>query len=780
MKKQAVMNQEVKSAIGSLKENELRKLSDKPKIIKSVLHLLLGFVTGLFPESYIVSPFAGAAVVSSQNGYALLTYLGACLGYIVSRGFSRSLRYIITLCFILASRTVTQKRFMSLDKTMISAMFAALFTLLSDGLEMLSVRISAAGVLLCFADSLLCACAVYFFSRSFSVPVLKIGIRRISNYDAVCICITAACLLCCVGEINILGFYIFHIPACLLIIFCAYYGKAAGGCISGVLLGLILSFGCETPALFYMYAAGGLAAGVFSFMGQYAGAAIFAVSACASAFIAETDITLIPALIECITATVIFMLLPSKWLSRAEEYLTKSGFKNDNEINMQVALSLKDAAKTVDSISDIVSEISRKMDNVVSPEISRTFARIQHNVCKDCSFKGICWNESFDSTVRDIQQIAKLRLNSQKVRPENLSGGLAGRCQKIRKLSDAIDRDYRQYVTSMDSRLKIDEMRNVVSDQFSSMALLLYDISSFLIDEKVYDENKSRAVKRALREKCINAESAAYRENSFSRATVEIVIRDEPDRINCEKIRKIISSELKKKFRDAEVSVEDLSTVLTFRQKSEYETAIGIKQLACSDNAECGDCAQSFDAKEGCTVAVISDGMGTGKRAALDADMTSTIMNRLLSSGFTFRSALRLVNSALMIKSGEESLSTVDALCVNTYNAACTFYKAGAAASYIKHDEKIYTVEKPSLPVGILRKVDCAEEEIRLESDDVILMVSDGVKGESDEWIKETLLCWSTDNMQELATHIADKAKMKNEKKFPDDITVIAVKIKKK
>lgn len=779
MKKQAITNEEDKKSNVAEKINVV-KITDRATAAKAIFYVLFGFVTGFFPESYIVSPFAYAAVASAESSFAVFAFAGACLGYIIGRGFVTGVRYIVTLCFVLASRAVSHKRFLSLDKTMISAVFVTIFTALSDALDMITVRVSATGVILCLADSLLGACSVYFFSRSLSAPVMRLGIRKISNYDAVCLCVTVAVLLCCVGKINVMGFYVFHIPACLLIMFCAFYAKAAGGSIAGTLLGIVLSFGCEMPSLFYMYAAGGLIAGAFAFHGQYICAAAFAVASGAAAFFSEGEAGIIPAVVECVISSAVFMLLPSVWLRGAEEYLSRSGLRNDNEINMQVALSLKDAARTVDSISDVVCQVSKKMNTVVSPEVSRTFARIQHNVCADCEKKSVCWNECFDSTVRDIQQIAKMRLSSQKVREENLTGAITSRCRKIRKLSDEIDKDYKQYTSAMDSRLKIDEMRNVVSDQFSSMAQLLYDVSAFIEDEKVYDEIKSAALKRSLRENRIEAVSAAYRENSLSRATVEIILSEEPDRVDCEKIRKIISAALNKKFKEAEMSIEDFSTVLIFRQKSEYEVSVGMKQIPLCDSGVCGDCAESFDTAEGCTVAVISDGMGTGKRAALDSAMTSTIMNRLLSSGFTFKSALRLVNSALLIRSGEESLSTVDALSFNTYSAECTFYKAGAAASYVRQGKKILSFEKPSLPVGILRDIDFAEEKCRVSDGDIIMMMSDGVCGGDEEWIAETLRCWSTDNMHELATYVAERARLRNEKTSPDDITVVAIKVKKR
>lgn len=780
MKKQVLINEDAEEEKGMLKLVDRENLRDKQFIIKSVFYILFGFTAALFPEEYVVSPFAAAAVASAEVTFSPLAFGGACLGYIVSRGFEGSVRYLITLTLVFASVKVAEKQFRTFDKAMVSAFFASIFVLLSDFTDMLTVRINLMGSILSAADALLCGCAVYFFSRSLTVPVSKTGIRRLSNYDAISLCITAACLICCVGRINIMGFYVFHIPACVLIIFCAFYGRISGGSVCGVLLGLILSFGCEMPTLFYMYALGGFFAGAFSFLGQYGCALVFAAASCLASFFGGSDFVLAPQLILCVLSSVIFMFIPSRLLCSAEEYLAGKGIKNDAEISMQVALNLKNAAKTVDSISDVVCSVNEKLSAITDPEMCKVLARIQHSVCSGCENKAQCWDYYFDLTVRDIQKIAKLKLNSRNVCPETLFGGTAERCQRFDALTAEIENHYLRYMNCVDTRIKIDEMRSVVSDQFSSMAQLLYDVSTLLSDEKVYDEVKSKSVRNVLRENRINTESATYRENSASRATVEIVTCEEPGKVNSEKIRRIISSQLRKKFCEAEVAVEDMFTVLTYKQKCEYDVSVGVKQIPCGDNTVCGDSVDWFAAGEGSVAAVISDGMGTGKRASLDADMTATIMNRLLSSGFTFKSALRLVNSALLIRGGEESLSTVDALSVNTYSGVCTFCKAGAAASYIRHDDKVYMIEKASLPVGILRNVDFASEEFKLEAGDVVLMTSDGVCGEDDEWIRETLLCWSTANMQELATHVADLARMKNEKLLPDDISVIALMIKKK
>ena len=173
----------------------------------------------------------------------------------------------------------------------------------------------------------------------------------------------------------------------------------------------------------------------------------------------------------------------------------------------------------------------------------------------------------------------------------------------------------------------------------------------------------------------------------------------------------------------------------------------------------------------------MSDGMGTGARAAVDSVLTSTLLEKLLESGFTFPGALRLVNCALLVKSSDESIATVDGLSVNVYTGQATFYKAGAAVSFLRRNNQVQVIELPSLPIGILRTVGVARHEETLQPGDIVLLVSDGVTAQDCGWLNDELLAWSTNNMDDLAAHIASLAKLRADDETRDDMTVVAVKI---
>ena len=91
-----------------------------------------------------------------------------------------------------------------------------------------------------------------------------------------------------------------------------------------------------------------------------------------------------------------------------------------------------------------------------------------------------------------------------------------------------------------------------------------------------------------------------------------------------------------------------------------------------------------------------------------------------------YTAALKIVNSALLVKSGEESLSTVDIAAVNLYTGQAHFYKAGAAPTFIRRGSRTGMVESTSLPAGILTAVEFEKSSVQLRDGDLIVMVSDG------------------------------------------------------
>ncbi len=197
-------------------------------------------------------------------------------------------------------------------------------------------------------------------------------------------------------------------------------------------------------------------------------------------------------------------------------------------------------------------------------------------------------------------------------------------------------------------------------------------------------------------------------------------------------------------------------------------------QLPSDDTKVCGDCFDTFFDGRGNFIAMLSDGMGTGERAALDGAMASSLFSRLIISGFSFPCALRLVNSAMLVKSYEESLATLDILKINLYNGQSVIYKAGATVSLLYRKGKVCEIKKSAMPIGILRQAEFATIKGGLKSEDVIIMMSDGAVDNSIEDLKRYIA--ENGFSYDLPEKLCAIAKSKN-KNHSDDITVAVIKI---
>jgi stage II sporulation protein E len=158
--------------------------------------------------------------------------------------------------------------------------------------------------------------------------------------------------------------------------------------------------------------------------------------------------------------------------------------------------------------------------------------------------------------------------------------------------------------------------------------------------------------------------------------------------------------------------------------------------------------------------------------------MTVSILTKLLKSGLGENCALQVVNSALMVKSEDESLSTVDMVKLDLFDGSVTLNKAGAPFTYIKKGGRLLKKSAKSLPVGILGDVKFASDSVKLKGGDVIVMVSDGATLKDEKWLEDLIKSFKeNDACADLAKAVVNEAIKRRSDGHDDDITAVAIKI---
>lgn len=152
-----------------------------------------------------------------------------------------------------------------------------------------------------------------------------------------------------------------------------------------------------------------------------------------------------------------------------------------------------------------------------------------------------------------------------------------------------------------------------------------------------------------------------------------------------------------------------------------------------------GDAITSFEAW-GRYYMVISDGMGSGREAALTSGVCTSILERLIRSGAGLETALKLLNGMIRA-SGRECSATVDIAEIDLVTGEARFIKSGAAPSFVLRDGSIFRLQSKTVPIGILCALDAEMIRFNVMSGDRVVMVSDGAARSYEEvpWLLDMM-----------------------------------------
>lgn len=742
---------------------------------KKILNLISSFAVGFFLAQFKavedISPFSCAFVSAVYPEYCFIAFSGSAMGYFFSQPWQNALRYLFALGFICAFRLFILKKIPEKQSTVAECVVAFGSCLCASVGYMALTEFSFYSVAMAFCEAGLAVLCVTAYKKAASVPLLSLGISNISTHDSVslvfCVC---AFFMCASGAV--IGFVSpARILAAVIVIFVAHYKGVAASAVAGICAGLSFFLPQGESFLFAVYSLGALSAGIFSLLGQYTTAISFALCGSIVSIFASFNGHGISAVAEVIVAAGVYSMIPPSAILSFQEQLRKCGLVKDRDVERQVCANLNLAAGKVEEVSDIVMRVGERLDKIINPEINQVFSKMQQGLCSGCLRKSECWNRYFSETAFDIMVMSGIQKgNSHKT-------SLEKRCIRPLALADEVSKYYPEFVSAVATKVKIKEMRDLLSEQFLSVSLFLTETAKNASFNGVVDKPKSRSIKTALSDGGIYTDSIRYMTDLSGRITVQAVINESNAISDCEKMKSVIEFITARKFERPEIAVCDTRTEISFEEKSRYKIRYGSSQLPCAKNKICGDSIGYTKDLYSNEYAFLSDGMGTGTRAAIDAAMTCGLLEKLLGCGFSFESALRVVNSSLMMKSTDESLATADCLCINPFSGGAVFYKAGAAISFVRRGNSVSVVEEISMPIGIIKNISFAKSSLQLQTGDIVVLVSDGVTCGDCGWISDELLAWSTGNMNDLAAHISSLARLRADKNYEDDITVLCIRL---
>ena len=753
------------------------------KALVTIYSHLLFFLSGVFVSSGAVfgqyAPFGASLVASVPFKNLLSSLLGVCVGYLAFSDGS-GFRYVATIIAIGAIRW-TLSDIKKINKAKLFPPIIAFVPMLATGLVLASVVNFAIDIVsMTVIEALLSAVGAYFFTRCIALSYSTKTLSSFNQQEVACLAMTGCILLLSLSNIAVSGISLGRIIAVIVILFCSQYGAVAGGCISGVTTGVLFSMTSNnTIFLAGSYAFGGLMAGLFSSAGKLGVIFSFLTCSVIMSFQSMNTATIIATLYEVVIASLIFFFIPKSLGNQVTDIFAPPIDKMKSEgLRKNIIMRLDFASKALEDVSSCVDNVAEKMKDVFSNDITEVYNNSARETCSSCGLRVYCLQKHRHTSQKDLGKLTEILQKKGEITEEEFATAFTKKCCKVSEMTSSINKNYNLYVAGISAEMRVGEIRSVVAGQFSGLGNILGEMASEFEHFEKFDTVVAQRISSTLKMLGIVPIDVSCRIDKLNRMTVEIESFEvKQDKIKNNIFIKEISKASGRRLDTPVLSVASNRSRITMTERPLFDTQIGSAQHISGEGKLCGDSYNYFNDGMGRMVAIISDGMGTGGRAAVDGSMAENIMTKLIKAGLGYDCALRVVNSALMVKSGDESLATLDIASIDLFTGKIELLKAGAPLSIIRKKGQTYRSNSASLPAGILADVKFSHDSVSLGINDWLILVSDGAIATGDMWLEKLIEEKEKLTAPEMAKEILKEAKQRRTDGRDDDITAIAIKM---
>ncbi|MCF2554739.1 SpoIIE family protein phosphatase [Faecalicatena contorta] len=226
--------------------------------------------------------------------------------------------------------------------------------------------------------------------------------------------------------------------------------------------------------------------------------------------------------------------------------------------------------------------------------------------------------------------------------------------------------------------------------------------------------------------------------------------------------------------------IGDEYCTITCMEGARFHTLQGLAKIGKDCDKISGDTFLMADLPGGKKGVALSDGMGSGEEAFRESTMVVELLEELLNAGFPVKTAVQIMNTALVIGREEVRFSTIDVSLFDLYSGTCEFVKAGASTTYLKREKEVEAIHSVTLPIGVIQDIEIETEVRELSSGDFVVMVTDGVvdalpPGRQDEMMSRFIMEADMQNPKEMAHYILGQVLECSQEVPVDDMTVLVV-----
>lgn len=469
-----------------------------------------------------------------------------------------------------------------------------------------------------------------------------------------------------------------------------------------------------------------------------------------------------------------YKLLPKITIfSEREVSIDADGAAKIGELR-QVSMTRKIAAlsDTFKSLSAVFYTLSDRMRRPGIMDLRQLCDAACDKYCVRCGSRGLCWEREYGTTLDMINKLTAELYQYGRVNPDTLPEHMVKRCCHLDQLVDEINLS----CASLIEQAVKNDKTEIFAIDYEAISRILSE--SLEADRVEYEEDAELGgrLKLAIRNMDFFAENIrVYGKRKKYILADGVSLRGTG--AGAEEIRAAFEKVCGCGLSNPRFELENQLITMSMTSVRRYSAKFAKATSVVSDGEINGDSINMFENREDYFYAMISDGMGTGREAALTSRICQLFTEKMLASGNKKTVTLDMLNNFIRSK-GIECSATIDLFELDLITGEACFIKSGAAPSYIRREGNLFRIQSKTVPIGIMRTLDAEQIRFDTKDGDVVIMLSDGIAQSYDEsaWLLDLLTNEWDDDLEQMAATIVARARLQNHRS--DDMTVGLVCIK--
>ena len=771
--------------------NTKTKIHITQRDIKNIIVSLLGFFAGRVVILGTLNPLATAFLVNfSGKGYRF--YLSAAfilMGYYTKLTGPYFTKYLIGLVFLccanwLCGRLIHKNTFPPALEWGLAGFSLFLAGLITWAVNNFGIYYLALSVL----EGILAGVAAFIMKKGILIVDSSKSSKMLDSEEIISVAVLAGTVIVGAAEIYVGGVALKYMLTFLILLVAGYKGGSAMGALAGLVMGLVLYIsGVVTAGTLSVFSLSGACAGAVRDFGKPAALGSVAVGTLIGAYFLNNAMLDGDLYLSFAISAALFMLMPDSFYFNLGASLDPADDRYEyiDRVKEITSQRLNGFSASFERLAKTFSGLAEKKSGLNQKDISRLIDDLATKTCINCKYNRQCWENDFYNTYQTIFGMLEDCEKKGEVAKEDWPK-FQEICCNADEFVDNLMRCFDLYKSNLIWHNRIVETRELVYQQLKGVSGIIGRLAEELSMDLVFKEDLEDAMLRELAKHKLEISSIMVLANKEGKYEVNIGHRACYGKGLHTQILSVAEKTLDRRMRLAEAgcNIEGKNGCCRLKliEEQKYRFTVGMARLPKIKAEPSGDSYSFMELKNGQCLLALSDGMGSGKRAMEESTAAIELLEEFIETGFEKELAVKMINSVLVLKSSDDSFSTLDICTVDLYTGAGEFIKIGAASTFILRNGHVQLVKSSSLPIGILNTVDLEVSVKNLKHNDMIIMVTDGVLeaqglGEGELWLSGVIQDCRLANPQDMADHILGSAKEAWAGEPRDDMTVLAAKL---